>query len=84
MTIYNNKKNSYTVMFCGLQQLSAAVTDDYVYCDLLFEIFECLVAFSFIFQCYGCSKLVSDSNDTTNSSRLSSEVKQRDDKITLT
>lgn len=28
------------------------------------------------FQCYSCSKLISDSNGTTNSSRLSSEVKQ--------
>jgi len=48
MTIYNSKKNGYTVMFCKLQHLSAAVTDDYIYCDLMFEIFECFVAFSFI------------------------------------
>jgi len=48
MTIYNNKKNSYTVTFCRWQQLSVAVTDDYIYCDLLFEIFECFVTFNFI------------------------------------
>jgi hypothetical protein len=51
MTIYNNnKKNGYTVMFCRLQQLSAAVTDGCIYCDLWFEIFECFVAFNLVAQ----------------------------------
>jgi hypothetical protein len=35
-------------MVSRLQQLSAAVTDDRIYCDLLFEILECFVAYNFI------------------------------------